>query len=265
MNAFRISRNLTAQDGEKGSASGNFYLAEACFTYENACTATTVTPSTASVDYEMGDDWTDPTFTLSVAGTLTYSSSNEDIASVDDDGKVTFNGEAGTVTITASYAGGTISETEYCASSGSYTINVSCPGGAPKIVADGSTDMVGCNTSVTLLAKTQAGGDFADGTYQWFRNGTEIDGATSSSYTATQAGTYTVERTNTSDCTTPSTNSAIVTSETTEPEVERLVPFQYYHVNKTYSDQMKMRHLFAVKNSGTLDGKHFKMYVSRNG
>ena len=265
VNAFRISRNLTAQDGEKGSDSGNFYFAEACFTYENACTATTVTPSTASVDYEMGDDWTDPTFTLSVAGTLSYSSSNEDIASVDDDGTVTFNGEAGTVTITASYTGGTISETEYCASSGSYTINVSCPDGAPKIVADGSTDMVDCNSSVTLHAKKQDSTAFADGTYQWFRNGTEIDGATSSSYTATQAGTYTVERTNTSDCTTPSTNSAIVTSETTEPEVERLVPFQYYHVNKTYSDQMKMRHLFAVKNSGTLDGKHFKMYVSRNG
>ena len=218
----------------------------------------------------MGGAWSNPTFTVKYGGTafdpqptLSYSSSNEDIASVDDDGTVTFNGEAGTVTITASYAGGTISETEYCASSGSYTINVSCPGGAPKVVADGST--VGCSSSITLQAKKQDGTAFADGTYQWFRNGEEIDGATSSSYTATQAGTYTVERTNTSGCTTPSTTSAVVTSETTEPEVERLVPFQYYHVNKTYSDQMKMRHLFAVKNSGTLDGKHFKMYVSRNG
>lgn len=261
VDAFQIGRNFDS----KGSSGGTLYVSRICFEYTEACTATTVTPSTSSVNYEMGGAWSNPTFTLSVAGTLTYSSSNEDIASVDDDGTVTFNGEAGTVTITASYAGGTISETEYCASSGSYTINVSCPGGAPKIEADGSTDMVGCNTSVTLHAKTQDGTAFADGTYQWFRNGTEIDGATSSSYIATQAGTYTVERTSTSDCTTPSTNSAIVTSETTEPEVERLVPFQYYHVDKTYSDQMKMRHLFAVKNSGTLDGKHFKMYVSRNG
>ncbi len=260
---FQIGRRLD----DKGTSSGTFYLHEACFTYTETCTATTVTPSTASVDYEMGDDtWSNPTFSLSPAvGTLTYTSSNEDIASVDDDGTVTFNGDAGTVTITAAYAGGTISATDYCASSGSYTINVSCTGGAPKVVADGSTDMSGCNSSVTLLAKTQLDGDFADGTYQWFRNGEEIDGATSSSYTATQAGTYTVARTNTSGCTTPSTNSAIVTSETTEPEVERLVPFQYYHVDKTYSDQMKMRHLFAVKNSGTLDGKHFKMYVSCNG
>ena len=274
INAFRISRNL--QDGggtDHGVTSGNFYLSKACFEYTDACTATTVTPSESSKTYEMdGSSFTEPTFTVKHGGTafdpqptLTYTSSNEDIASVDDDGTVTFNGEAGTVTITASYAGGAIALTEYCASQGSYTITVSCPGGAPKVVADGSVNMVGCNTSVTLLAKKQDGTAFADGTYQWFRNGEEIDGATSSSYTATQAGTYTVERTNGSGCTTPSTNSAIVTSTATEPEVERLVPFQYYHVDKTYSDQMKMRHLFAVKNSGKLDGKSFKMYVSRNG
>lgn len=257
VNALQIGRNL---DG-KGESSGTLYVSKICFEYTDACTATTVTPSTSSVNYEMGGAWSNPTFTLSVAGTLSYSSSNEDIASVDDDGTVTFNGEAGTVTITASYAG----NATYCASEGSYTINVSCPGGAPKIEADGSVNMSGCNSSVTLHAKKQDGTAFDDGTYQWFRNGEEIDGATSSSYTAKQAGTYTVARTNTSGCTTPSTNSAIVTSETTEPEVERLVPFQYYHVDKTYSDQMKMRHLFAVKNSGTLEGKHFKMYVSRNG
>lgn len=265
VDAFQIGRNFDS----KGSSSGTLYVSKICFEYTDACTATTVTPSTASTSYEMGGVWSNPTFTLTPAAvsgeTLTYSSSNEDIASVDDDGTVTFNGEAGTVTITASYAGGAIALTEYCASQGSYTITVSCPGGAPKVVADGSTDMSGCNSSVTLHAKKQDGTAFADGTYQWFRNGEEIDGATSSSYIATQAGTYTVERTNGSGCTTPSTNSAIVTSETTEPEVERLVPFQYYHVDKTYSDQMKMRHLFAVKNSGKLDGKSFKMYVSRSG
>ena len=263
---FRIGRNF---DSGYGVTSGTFYLSKICFEYTDACTATTVTPSTTSKTYVMdGSSFTKPTFTVKHGGTafdpqptLSYSSSNEDIASVDDDGTVTFNGEAGTVTITAAYAG----NATYCASEGSYTITVTCPGGAPKVVADGSVDMSGCNSSVTLHAKKQDGTAFDDGTYQWFRNGEEIDGETSSSYTATQAGTYTVARTNTSDCTTPSTNSAIVTSETTEPEVERLVPFQYYHVNKTYSDQMKMRHLFAVKNSGTLDGKHFKMYVSRNG
>ena len=258
VNALQIGRNL---DG-KGESSGTLYVSKVCFEYTDACTATTVTPSTSSVNYEMGGAWSNPTFILSPAvGTLTYSSSDEDIATVDDDGTVTFNGDAGSVTITASYAG----DVTYCASEGSYTITVSCPGGAPKVVPDGTVNMSGCNSSITLNAKKQDGTAFADGTYQWFRNGEEIDGATSSSYTATQAGTYTVERTNGTGCTTPSTNSAIVTSETTEPEVERLVPFQYYHVDKTYSNQMKMRHLFAVKNSGKLDGKSFKMYVSRNG
>lgn len=268
VNEVKIGRNFG-----NGESSGTLYVSKICFEYTAACTATTVTPDESSKTYEMGiGSFTEPTFTVKHGGTafapqptLTYSSSNEDIASVDDDGTVTFNGEAGTVTITASYAGATIADVDYCASEGSYTINVSCPGGAPKIVAASTVDLSGCNSSVTLHAKKQDGTAFEDGTYQWFRNGEEIDGATSSSYTATQAGTYTVERTNTSDCTTPSTNSAVVTSETTEPEVERLVPFQYYHVDKTYSDQMKMRHLFAVKNSGTLDGKHFKMYVSCNG
>ena len=271
VNAFRIGRNL--QDGrgtDWGVTSGNFYLTKACFTYINACTATTVTPSTSSKTHTIGDTFTKPTFTLAPAAvsgeTLTYSSSNEDIASVDDDGTVTFQDRAGTVTITAAYAGGEISSTQYCASEGSYTITVSCSDEAPKVVPASGTNMSGCNSSVTLNAKMQNGtSDFGSGTYQWFRDGEEISGATSSSYIAVQAGTYTVERIGAGGCTSLSTNSVVITSETTEPEVERLVPFQYYHVNKTYTAQMKMRHLFAVKNSGKLDGKSFKLYVSRNG
>ena len=262
---FRIGRNF---DPSYGVTSGTFYLSKICFEYADACTATTVTPSKSSVNYEMGGAWTNPTFTVKHGGTafdpqptLSYSSSNEDIASVDDDGNVTFNGTAGTVTITAAYAG----DATYCASEGSCTITVSCPGGAPKVVASGTT--VGCSSSITLQAKTQADGDFADGTYQWFRNGTEIDGATSSSYTATQAGTYTVARTNTSGCISPSTNNATVTSATVEPEVTKLVPFHYYHVDKTYSAQMKDRHLFSVKGSAAYGstGKNFKLELSRNG
>ena len=271
INAFRISRNL--QDGggtDHGVTSGNFYLSKACFEYTDACTATTVTVSPTSKTYTIGNSWTAPTITLGpvavASETLTYTSSDEDIATVDDDGTVNFQGRAGSVTITASYAGGEVGLTDYCASEGSYTITVSCSGDAPKIVEASTVDLSGCNISVVLNAKEQDGTtDFTGGSYQWLRNGEEIDGATNKSYTATQAGIYTVEYTSAGGCTSVSTNSAVVTSETTEPEVERLVPFQYYHVNKTYSDQMKMRHLFTVKNSGTLDGKHFKMYVSRNG
>gem|GEM_PF-6888962 len=271
VNEVKIGRNFGS-----GESSGTLYVYKVCFEYTEACTATTVTPSAPSATYEMGDSdpFTAPKFTVKHGETtfdpqptLTYSSSNEDIASVDESGNVTFNGEAGTVTITASYAGGKVGGTDYCASSGSYTITVSCTGGAPKVVADGSTEMEVCNSSVTLHAKKQDGTAFADGTYQWFRNGEEIDGATSASYSAVQSGVYTVEYTSEGGCSSLSTNSATVTSESAEPEITRLVPFQYYHVDKTYTAQMKDRHLFAVKGSSAngTTGKNFKLTMSRNG
>jgi hypothetical protein len=57
------------------------------------------------------------------------------------------------------------------------------------ITATGPTSFCG-GGSVVLNATTGTGS-----TYVWFRNGTAISGATASSYTATQAGSYTVQRT----------------------------------------------------------------------
>ena len=267
VNAFRIGRNM---DG-KGESSGSFYLAEACFTYENACTETTLTVGSYEKAYNMSVQmgFVEPTFTLKSGETtlegqtLTYTSSNTAIATVDEDGNVTFEGMTGTVTITATFAGGEINETEYCACQGSYTITVGCTDQAPMIVAAG-TDLNGCNNSITLEAKMQDGTTaFADGTFQWYRDGEAIEGATSASYEVVRAGTYTVSRTYT--CTKMSLNSAVVTNENVEPEVERLTPFQYYHVDKTYSDQMKDRHLFAVKSYGILNGKRYHLTATRNG
>ena len=271
VNAFRVGRKL----GDYGSGSGTLYIHEVCFEYSESCTSTTVTASPTSKTHTIGDSFTKPTFTVKHGETtfdpqpsLTYTSSNEDIATVDDDGTVNFQGMTGTVTITASFAGGTISATEYCASSGSYTITVSCSSERPKIVPGGTVNMSGCNPSVALNAKMQDGtSDFSPaGTYQWYRDGEAISGATSASYTARQAGIYTVERTY-DGCTNVSSNNATITSETVEPEVERLVPFQYYHVDKTYSNFMKMRHLFTVKGSAAYGstGKNFKMELSKNG
>lgn len=272
VNAFRISRNLTAQDGEKGSDSGNFYLAEACFTYKNACTATTLTPDNASPEYTMGGnaDFTEPTFTLKAGETtlegqtLTYSSSNTAIATVESNGNVHFEGMTGTVTITATFAGGEINEIEYCACQGSYTITVDCDEEAPKIVAATGTKLDGCNNSITLEAKMQDGTtDFDSGSYQWYRNGVAIDGATDKAYTATQSGTYTVVHYG--KCDQWSTNKAVITNDNSEPSVERLTPFQYYHADKNYSAQMKDRHLFAVTSYGTYEGKRYHLTATRNG
>ena len=269
VNAFRVGRNF---DPSYGVTSGTFYLSKICFEYTDACTATTVTPDATSKTHTIGESFTAPIFTLAPgavsSGTLTYSSSDEEIASVDESGNVTFNGTAGTVTITAAYAGATIADVDYCASEGSYTITVSCEGGAPKVVADGSVNMSGCNSSVTLNAKKQDGKtDFTGGSYQWFRNGEEIAGATGKSYTASQTGVYTVAYTSAGGCTSLSTNNATVTSATVEPEVTKLVPFHYYHVDKTYTAQMKDRHLFSVKGSAAYGstGKNFKLTMSRNG
>ena len=197
VNAFRVGRKL----GDYGSGSGTLYIHEVCFEYSESCTSTTVTASPTSKTHTIGDSFTKPTFTVKHGETtfdpqpsLTYTSSNEDIATVDDDGTVNFQGMTGTVTITASFAGGTISATEYCASSGSYTITVSCSSERPKIVPGGTVNMSGCNPSVALNAKMQDGtSDFSPaGTYQWYRDGEAISGATSASYTARQAGIYTV-------------------------------------------------------------------------
>ena len=268
VNAFRIGRNM---DG-KGESSGSFYLAEACFTYENACTETTLIVGSYNNEYNISThmEFVEPTFTLKAGETtlegqtLTYTSSNRAIATVDEDGNVTFEGMTGTVTITATFAGGEISETEYCACQATYTITVGCADQAPKIVAAAGTNLNGCNNSITLEAKMQDGTTaFADGTFQWYRDGEAIEGATSASYEVVRAGTYTVSRTYT--CTTMSSNSAVVTNENVEPEVERLTPFQYYHVDKTYSNQMKGRHLFAVTSYGTLNGKRYHLTATRNG
>ena len=58
--------------------------------------------------------------------------------------------------------------------------------------------------SVVLNANTGAGL-----TYQWRLNGTNITGATSSSYTANASGSYTVVVTNTSTCSATSTATVV--------------------------------------------------------
>ena len=268
VNAFRVGRRL----GDCGTSSNTIYIHQVCFTYNENCTKTTVDPSSSSVDYEIGDSFTEPTFTVKSSGvalspqpTITYTSSDETVATVDDDGSVNFQDKAGTVVITASYAG----DATYCSSEGSYTITVSCSDEAPRIIAAEGTNLGGCNDNITLEAKKQDGTtNFSDGTYQWYRDGEAISGATGRTYTVSLTGVYSVERTSVGGCVSPSSNKATVTSESAEPEVERLTPFQYYHVDKVYAETsiMRFRHLFAVKNAGTtLEGKHFKMELSRNG
>ena len=253
------------------SADGSWVLCGMAVKVCTSCDPSDITVSNATPSYDLsvGGDFTEPTFTVKHSGVafdpqpaLSYTSSNTAIATVNETtGAVTFNGITGSVTITASFAG----DGTYCASTASYTISINCGSEeAPKIVADAGTNLDGCNTTITLRAKMQNGtSDFASGSYQWYRDGEEIDGATYASYVVARAGIYTV--THTGACVQTSTNSATVTNTVTEPTVERLVPFQYYHEDKTYTAQMKDRHLFAVQSQGTLDGKPYSMTATRSG
>ena len=233
-----------------------------------ACEATTMDVNNAAPTYDMsaGGDFAEPTFTVKHNGSalspqpaLSYTSSNSAIATVNETtGALTFHGKTGTVTITATYSG----DGTYCSSTASYTLTINCGSEeAPKIVLADGTNLTGCNTTITLHAKKKDGTDFTGGTYQWYRNGDVIEGATDASYTVARAGTYIVTRTGA--CVQESTNKAVITNTVDEPTVERLVPFQYYHEDKEYSAQMKDRHLFAVHSQGMLDDKPYSMTATR--
>ncbi|MCR4614183.1 MAG: chitobiase/beta-hexosaminidase C-terminal domain-containing protein [Bacteroidaceae bacterium] len=91
---------------------------------ERTATTVTLTPATESYNVILGEDFTAPTAALdpAAAGTLTYESSDEDVAEVAANGAVTIKA-AGTTTITAKFEG----TTEYKPSQASYTINVTAP------------------------------------------------------------------------------------------------------------------------------------------
>jgi len=80
--------------------------------------------STTEFEINLGDSFTAPTLTNPHGLTVTYSSSNETVAMVDETtGEVVLMDEGGTTTITATFAG----NDEYKAGSASYTLTVNNP------------------------------------------------------------------------------------------------------------------------------------------
>ena len=121
-------------------------------------TATTLSFDTEkkefSVEKKSEDSFTAPTATVKDADSkviegakITYASSNSNIASVNENGKVTFGSEFGTATITASYAG---DDTYKPAESISYTIKYSK---IPTVMA-WSQSSVSVNLGETFTAPT---------------------------------------------------------------------------------------------------------------
>lgn len=98
----------------------NNYLVEFTRTDNRVDPALAFNPTELNV--ELGEDFTEPTLTNEFGVAVTYTSSNEEVAEVDEEGSLTING-AGTATITASFAG----DDTYLAGEASYTVTVVDP------------------------------------------------------------------------------------------------------------------------------------------
>ena len=111
-----------------------------------------------TISLKPGESFDAPTATLtpSGAGSLTYSSSDETVATVDATGAVTLTGTTGKTTITAAFAG----NDTYAASSASYTLNVA---EAASLTGDGTK--ANPYTVADVLAIVNAGQQTSDSVY----------------------------------------------------------------------------------------------------
>ena len=133
--------------------------------YKKGGAAKTSTTVSFGADYDgktislkPGESFDAPTATLtpSGAGSLTYSSSDEKVATVDATGAVTLTGTTGKTTITADFAG----NDTYAASSASYTLNVA---EAASLTGDGTK--ANPYTVADVLAIVNAGQQTTDSVY----------------------------------------------------------------------------------------------------
>ncbi len=117
--------------------------------------------SATSATANLGETFTAPTLTNTSNGTVTYSSSDEAVATIDTDGVVTIKGVAGVTTITASVA----ETTTYAAAEASYTLTVIDPNAkpdqyilvtSPLQLVPGDSYIIACNEEGVALA-TQNG------------------------------------------------------------------------------------------------------------
>lgn len=132
--------------------------------------ATTTTFPQSAYSVELGEDFTAPTATVNdptgapISGAVvTYSSDNEDVATVNaTTGAVTIVA-AGTANITATYEG---DDTAYKGSTGKYSLTVSTIQNISDITANGNYTVRG-----TIVAKSQRGFIVGDGTgYVYYYN-----------------------------------------------------------------------------------------------
>ena len=136
--------------------------------------------TTTEYNVNLGEAFTAPTLNNPYTLAVTYSSSNEDVATVATDGAVTIKA-AGTVTITASFAG----DDTYVTGSASYTINITDPN-VSSVTFDATIDKTADDETLSLtkdvITMTFTSGAMNNGeNYRCYKNQTLIISATDAS------------------------------------------------------------------------------------
>jgi len=206
---------------------------------------------------------------FSSGGTISYNNTNSIVATINNSNPSvpTITGHVvGTTYITASVSGG-----DYCEESLTFPVTVQKTDGTdpqPYITygAD-SKHHIFCESNpntVTLkvVYKDDEGveQDYTSGTIRWFKNHTEIDGATSATYVVPVDGAGVYSAVVAVEYGIYVTQEITVTDHRGDsPRIQALAPFQYYHIGRTYSTaRQKMRHLFAVKTLDSNSGSNPK-------
>lgn len=164
----------------QASATKALYVKSIVVTYNNGAVTELLDPElafvTTSATITLGDEFVLPELTNKGDGAVTYSSSNQNVATVDDNGIVDVKG-AGTTVITAKSA---LTET-YKAGSADFTLTVN---NAPIVIVDGTYDFTGTEAYGSGLtpstdngyignATTWIAGNVtlvAEGKYRWWYN-----------------------------------------------------------------------------------------------
>ena len=136
--------------------------------------------TTTEYNVNLGDAFTAPTLNNPNSLAITYSSSNEDVATVATDGAVTIKA-AGTVTITASFAG----DDTYVTGNASYTINVTDPNVSSvtfDAIIDKTADAETLSLTKDVITMTFTSGAMNNGeNYRCYKNQTLTISATDAS------------------------------------------------------------------------------------
>ena len=262
-----IVRNTTINGTDYGKASGTRYITSCCVEVAPLCTTADLafSPSSHTTDYTNDILTGLPDLTNNAFLPVSYTSSNPRVAIVDSEtGEVT-PVAVGVTKITAYTEGGTVNATTYCEGAASYTLTIRKPSGSTDFSASilGNTS-VACEQSVVLTINTP--GATNTPTYQWYKNGAAVSGATAATLTVTTAGTYNALVTANGYAQWTS-NTVTVTDKSAQPVVTRLTPFQYYRYGCGYTQASdnRYRHLFNVVSQGTHaeDGRRWYPYARR--